>query len=145
MENEQTLDVPDYIKNRVDLKAETITTFATALNVIKDNIDSTGFKKNRAILITSFGHITCDIVTNDATNDDPDEMSLFSSAIEARNLLLAEQPDTSLITNNTSLIMFKNADVISFSNPLAITHFNALVLFADQIVGYTFGIATPNK
>jgi hypothetical protein len=141
METNQDPVAPDYIKNSVDLKESNIIAFAATINAAKDNSESTNFKKNRLILITNFGHITCDIVIDDDTY----AATFFAQATKTRNLYLTEQPNIPLVTNNSTLLLVENADVVSFSNLSAKTHFDSLALFTDQIVGYTFGIASPNE
>ena len=130
---------PEFIKNRIDLKATTVTAFAYALNSMKEE-ESIG-KNTKLLLLTNMGTIEGDIYFPNDENKDNIEVILSDSFINIRNNILRddeveiEKPN---IVNDTSIITIVNAKITPFSNSNNVLNFATLNLFADQILGFSF-------
>lgn len=130
---------PEFIKNRIDLKATTVTAFAYALDSMKEE-HSIG-QNTKLLLLTNMGTIEGDIYFPNDKNKDNIEVILSDSFINIRNNILLddeveiEKPN---IVNDTSIITIVNAKITPFSNSNNILNFATLNLFADQILGFSF-------
>ncbi|WP_293726908.1 hypothetical protein [uncultured Phascolarctobacterium sp.] len=99
----------------------------------------------QAIILTNLGVIVGDIVSLDKelekNNQDP-TLRLFEVAVNTNekfiNSMFQDTPDTELI-NHTKAILVKNAVVHSSSNFASTITLPYVWLFADQILGITFG------
>lgn len=136
--------VPTYIKNRVDLKASTIHSFSAAIEFLKTPHDNISLGPDtRLILMTNFGMVEGTLQSTMQSDDEKTTGTVISDAlIKTRNTFLAEDEetlDTDTISNNFSLITISNAKVTPYSNPAAVSIYEVLNLFTDQIVGFTFG------
>ena len=129
---------PEFIKNRIDLKATTVTAFAYALNSMKEE-ESIG-KNTKLLLLTNMGTIEGDIYFPNDENKDNIEVILSDSFINIRNNILRddeveiEKPN---IVNDTSIITIVNAKITPFSNSNQVLNIPTLNLFADQILGFS--------
>jgi len=135
---------PEFIKNRIDLKATTVTAFAYALDSMKEE-NSIGQNTN-LVLLTNMGTIEGDIYFPNDKNKDNVGVILSDSFINIRNNILCddeaeiEKPN---IVNDTSIITIVNAKITPFSNSNNILTLATLNLFADQILGFSFGEIKP--
>jgi hypothetical protein len=131
---------PEFIKNRIDLKATTVTAFAYALNSMKEE-DSIG-QNTKLLLLTSMGTIEGEIYFPNDNNKDNVGVVLSDAFINIRNNILCDdeaEMDKPTIVNDTSIITIVNAKVTPFSNSNNVLTLATLNLFADQILGFSFG------
>lgn len=135
--------VPDFIKNRIDIKTDTINTLALFLEELnKRNEKSSLNPKIQVFLLTNFGTVKGDIVIGSSSEDNTQNSALIlnNTFIDIRNNLWAnDSREKNNIVNNTSYITVLNAKIVPFANPNIIFNFKILNLFADQITGFTFG------
>jgi hypothetical protein len=135
---EGTEEGPEFIKNRIDVKVETIIAANTLLNELtKEKIIDENAK---IMIVTNFGIVEGTLKQEVDANDVAQQISLGSAKIRNNHLSKLEKEVASpIITNNNYFVTILNAKVIPFSNPSKIVTFTVLNLFSDKIVGFTFG------
>lgn len=145
-------DVPDFIKNRVDLKFSTLKTISSLIETLNSNeIEGLTVKDDLELcILTSFGMIIGDI--SDKNNDNPNTSSsekftdlVLNEVFDVRNSILAslekDKEDLTII-NNYASILLKNVKIIPYNNPGNCLNFADFILFTDEIKGITFGSAS---
>ena len=135
---EGTENCPDFIKNRIDVKVETIIAANTVLNALtKEKIIHENAK---IMIVTNFGVVEGTLKQEVDANDVAQHISLGSAKIRNNNLSkLEKEVDNPIITNNNFFVTILDAKVIPFSNPGNRLTFAVLNLFSDKIAGFTFG------
>ncbi len=129
---------PEFIKNRIDLKATTVTAFAYALDSMKEE-NSIG-QNTKLLLLTNMGTIEGDIYFPNDQHKDNIEVILADSFINIRNNILCDdemEMEKPTIVNDTSIITIVNAKITPFSNSNQVLNIPTLNLFADQILGFS--------
>ncbi|MFC4768697.1 hypothetical protein [Effusibacillus consociatus] len=143
--------IPKTLEGRKDLKALTINLFGGLMKSIQNGTESLpAHPDHSAIIVTNFGIITADVEHIDTeelgTPVGADQMKLntINMLVKFRDEALKEWeneigPENARLTNDTSIVLLKNATLRPFANPEARFDFDQLALFADQIVGFTGG------
>ena len=133
-----TENSPAFIKNRIDVKVETIIAANTVLNELtKEAIIN---KNAKLMIVTNFGVVEGTLKQEVDANDLAQQICLSFAKVRNNNLAKAEKEvASSTITNNSYFVTILDAKVIPFSNPSKIVTFAVLNLFSDKIVGFTFG------
>lgn len=123
-----------------DLKG--ITLFSLHALIESQNEQDDAEKKNKLIIVTSFGFIEADrLLPNkfekEAVTSDNIATSTLQMLVSSRNKQLEEKGNEEVFNNQTSFIL-ENVRIIPFSggNP---TNLPTMILFSDQVVGLTFG------
>lgn len=135
---------PEFIKNRIDLKATTVTAFAYGIDAMKEE-NSIG-QNTRLVLLTNIGTVEGDIYFPNDKNKDNVGVVLSDSFLNIRNNILCDDEaeiEKPTIVNDTSIITIVNATITPFANPNNILNIATLNLFADQILGFSVGEIGP--
>lgn len=103
-----------------------------------------GNPKPDLFITTNFGIITGEVQNLDDVAAQEDVGAQIDNIIfKSRNNILAalekDYGSDANIVNNSSLIVIKNATIIPFVSPQNRLTFNRFLLFADQIVGISYG------
>lgn len=138
-------EVPNFIKNRVDLRFLTVNCFNGAIELLKagklKNISMT--RETQTIIITNFGVITGKILNWEENQEDDFFKATIDGAVDSRNKLLSkiEQENTEELRpiNDSSFIVVKNANIKPYANPTSNFSIAEMILFTDQIVGLSAG------
>lgn len=141
---EETANCPEFIKKRIDIKVETL---LAADNVLEKFIKEKTVAENaKLMVITDFGVVEGTLKLEVESHDVAQRISL--ELAKARNNHLAEMEREvidPIVTNNHFFVTILNARVMSFANPNYPVNFATLNLFADKIVGFTFGELEQEK
>jgi hypothetical protein len=141
---EETENCPEFIKKRIDIKVETL---LAADNVLEKFIKKKTVAENaKLMVITDFGVVEGTLKLEVESHDAAQRISL--ELAKARNNRLAEmerEVRDPIITNNHFFVTILNARVMLFANPNYPLTFASLNLFADKIVGFTFGELEQEK
>jgi hypothetical protein len=140
--------VPNFLQNRIDLKAMTIRTFGVTIDTFR-NLPDRPYGDLNSIVMTNFGLIEGEIID---LSDEGDERvlpfkSLAVAMFDARNNVLTEREsligeENIRVVNDSSMFLVVNATLIPFSNPQNRFNIGEILLFTDQVVGLTAGNQT---
>ncbi|KAB7683341.1 hypothetical protein [Bacillus sp. B1-WWTP-T-0.5-Post-4] len=140
------IEIPKLLKNGIDLKATTITSFGHTIDAIKSGeIEGVSIHPDTKItLFTAFGMITGNLLNSHLPKSEEEKMieRFHEGAFDFRNLQinrLSDEEDITEISNKTGNIALTNVEVSYYANPSNIQNFSYLLVFADQVVGLTFG------
>ncbi len=129
--------VPMRSNTAVDAKAFTLQAYQAAFNETKEAQED-----SRIVLFTSSASIIGTVVTS---KEREGYVQLNSAMLEKRDKLMQKLGEEKIpFINNASTIQLKNVTIRSFSNPEASLKLPVMNIFADQIVGFTFGEVAPN-
>jgi len=132
------LNKPNFIKNRVDLKAATVNMFASAINVLKTDNTELVSKETKVFLFTNFGVIEGDIPVTEEENLSSDPIGNAFFQIRNNGLAKIEEESEKLqVSNNVSIVTIRDAIIHPFNGETS--SIGILYLFSDQIVGFTYG------
>lgn len=135
------------------MKYATTVTFYDVVQHIKSG-DIPGFPLQpdaRLLILTNFAVIEADLVDTDQDVEVTQEnmgAELFKAIINgvtsSRNDAIKEweegdDPDRLALINDASYLVLTNATIIPHANPEARFHMGEMLLFTDQIVGFTVG------
>lgn len=135
---EGTKNCPEFIKNRIDVKLETIIAANSVLNEL--TTEKIIAENAKLMIVTDFGVVEGILKQDFDDNDVAQQISMASAKIRNNNLFkLEKEVARTIITNNNYFVTIIDAKVIPFSNPSKILTFAVLNLFTDKIVGFTFG------
>lgn len=142
---EETKQIPQFINNRIDIKAITIDSMNKAIENIKSG-KITGLSlspQSSLSIITNFGIIQGELIELNYEDGEPlDNRAIWSMVLDARDMSLSDLEneigsESVDLVNNSSVISIKNAKIIPFANPTAIFNVAELFIFSDQVVGMT--------
>lgn len=146
--------VPNFIKNRIDLRHQTLSLFNSAVETLKSNENDviTIGADTGVLIMTNFGVVSGNIkelgTSEESTEETKPGQLVFKMLLEAllktRNQYLSEDEESIgqenlRVINDSSFVVLENVVVTPFANPNVKTKFESLMLFTDQIVGITFG------
>ena len=133
--------IPDFIKNRLDVKCQSVYAFDAAVEMLKLPKDHILLSpETKVIIVTNFGTVVGEMVGPQEKGETISQM-VINSFISSRNNIWADNESDKNVINNSSIVIVKNAKVTPFANPICSTNFEILCLFSDQIVGFSFGAA----
>ena len=130
--------VPMRSNTAVDVKAFTLQAYQAAFNETAQ-----AEKDPRIVLFTSSASILGTVVT---TKERDSYVQINSTMLEKRDKLIQNLDEEKIpFINNASTIQLKNVTIRSFSNPETALNLPVMNIFADQIVGFTFGEISPSN
>jgi len=140
-------NIPELLKNRIDVKAFTFDALCTAIDTIKSGeVEGVSIDAEAKIIIfTNFGIVEgtpISLLPKNSESNTSNIGALYKAIFKARNINLKElesQNENLTLINDASVIVLENAVITPYANPLNKTHSNNLVLFTDQIVGLAIG------
>lgn len=145
---DEEIKVPNFSQNRIDVKELTIEAFSEAVKTcIKGDTPLLG-PNTKVTLLTTIGHVSGKILTfmeDPKTNEKKDvaqTVNNFLLKLKTETLATIEEEtgsENSAIVNNSGIVVVLDAELKPYSNPKCNHTFKVLNLFADQIVGFTFG------
>lgn len=146
----ENLKTPEFIRTRLDVKGETLRAIITAIEVYKSGVieGSVIDPATKVSLVTNLGLITGDIEglpTNNSEINKDNVTSLTEVLFLLRNQFLSQLEaqigsEQVQAVNNSQIITVKNATIRTFASPPTKFEAPVLCVFADQIVGFTFGV-----
>ncbi|AYB39708.1 hypothetical protein [Brevibacillus laterosporus] len=151
---EEINQTPNFIKNRIDLKIQTLTLFNSAIETMKsEGIAGISLGSDTNVLIiTNFGIVSGDIKQirvqeNSDESEKPGQIvfkMLIETLVKSRNTFLSKEEDligheNVRAINDSSFVILENVTVTPFSNPNMKTHLESMILFSDQISGISYG------
>lgn len=146
---EDEIKIPTYFENRVDVKAETIRLFASAIKQFASQEKPFLSPNTQVILLTTIGQVSGNILTymdQDQTEDAPVDavQTLNEELLKLKTGGLAvfeESLNCSAVNvvNNNGIVVIVDAVLKPYNAPNCSHAFKVLNLFADQIVGFSFG------
>ena len=125
------------MEKNVNMRAVTFLAFREALRILQSEEGKYHvLKDNRLIILTDFGQIFCNV-----DNDTPDSLGKFlaNTVLNIRDKSLEGLSSEVSVTDDCELLVLENVVVVPFANPQVRLNYNVLTLFADQIVGISFG------
>lgn len=131
---------PSLLKNRVDLKGLTA---GTMYDFIEDLKDRHSLENTKVVFYTTIGVVTGTWipVEDDASKSDKDAERVHETLIDLRTnklkQLIEENENINLI-NDTGSIPLINVTISPYGS-ISKHHLGSFLLFADQIVGITYG------
>lgn len=134
----------ELLKNRIDIKAETIANFNHVFSMIRKGKIEGASTNAQVFLVTPQGLVTGDIgeITTDNNAENALEKFMEPVIISNRNKnlneLVEENPNIKPI-NDSSIIVVRNAQLLPWSNYNSPIEFQVLYLFASDISGFTLG------
>lgn len=134
----------DLLKNRVDIKAETILTFNHVFSKIRSGEIQGASTDARMFLVTPQGLVSGDIEELNVNEDNENSLEklmepvIISNRNQMLNVLVAQNPSIKPI-NDSSLIIVRNAKLHPWGNFNSPAQFQVLYLFSSDISGFTLG------
>lgn len=129
---------PEFIKKRIDVKADTIIAANSFFNELLE--EKIIHENTKMMIVTNFGVVEGTIKQEVDANDLAQQISnIFTKLRNNKLAKLENEVFLPTITNTNCFVTIFNAKVIPFSNPRNLVTFTALNLFSDQIVGFTLG------
>lgn len=132
------------LNDYLDPKFAFLRTAQILCNIANDNakkIDETNFKQDNPIIFTQSYIITGEIILFSDIDKSTQNMALvtakaiFNSTLDLQQQSFSEEE---LKNNPSKLLLIKDAKIRSLSSNQT-THLPVFLLFADQIVGFSFG------
>lgn len=133
---------PDFVKERIDVKAETILSFAHAIGRLKAGaVAGISLAPDTNILMmTSFGFVEGEIETFEGEPKTASAaMSKALFGIRNDDFVNMQEHGRNTVTNNSSIITVRDAKITYYASPQNPSRIAELFLFSDQIIGFTYG------
>lgn len=149
---ETEVKVPEFLKNRIDIKSATVQAFDLVMKELSSRpSDSVVSGKGKSIIVTNFGLVKGTIQgikSNDSNENDQSDVariflrSLIKGTFDFRNGLFSDDIErigehAVKLTNNTGAIILEQVEITPFANLENKIHMSDFILFSDQIVGIT--------
>jgi hypothetical protein len=137
---------PSYIKNRIDVKAQTIQVFVETIKKVTEEEKPLLGRNTQVLILTTLGQVHGKILTFTDNSDTTNDVSqiLNERFLQLKNFGLAileekHNGEEISIVNNSGLVVVIDATLKPYANPQSTYNYKVLNLFADQIVGFSFG------